>query len=371
MKKILFVANIPEHLEGFHYPYMSWFQSIGWEVHAVTAEGKKLEHCDSQKFISVERTPFHLSNFKAYLQIKKIIETEKYDLIHCNTATPSILAIIAAKKSRKNYNTKVINTIHGFWFFKGSPIKNWFFYPIYKYCAKYTDCLVTINQEDYVLAQKKMKAKRIFKVNGVGFKDKFLKEMPSKDREIQAYKENLCIDSNTTVLISVGELNNNKNHRLVIETLSKLNEKEFVYLIAGEGPLYDDLEELIRERNLNGKVLLLGVRNDIYNLLRVADVFIFPSKREGLSVSLMEAMASALPCIVSNIRGNNDLIDENGGILFESNNHESLKDALLEIMNDPDKREMMGKYNRIKSENYSIENVFPEMKKIYRNFIDE
>lgn len=371
MKKILFVSNIPEHLSAFHYPYMKWFKDIGWEVHVATASSPEiayLDYCDKKIEISVNRKPFHLSNIKAYYQLKKIIRTEKYDLIHCNTEVPSVLTILAARKFQKNHNTKVIHTAHGFWFFKGSPIVNWMFYPITKYCAKYTDCLITINKEDYELAKSKMRADNIFLVNGVGFNNKFNKKNEVADRH--AYKKKYGINENTIMLLSVGELNDNKNHRLVIEALSDLREKNVVYYIAGEGDLHDKLEEYVKEKNLDNTVKILGFREDVDELMRAADIFVFPSKREGLSVSLMEAMASSLPCIVSDVRGNNDLIDENGGILFESNNLEELKRALIKLLYNDDKREIMGNYNKEKSNEYSVEKVLPIMKKIYSNLMN-
>ena len=371
MKKILFVANIPEHLFGFHYPYMKWFKEIGWKVHTASSKGMRLDYCDNQIDISVERTPFHFSNIKAYFQLKRIIESGKYDLIHCNTAVPSILTILAARKSRKIYGTKVINTIHGFWFYKGASIKNWLFYPITKFCARYTDCLITINKEDYVFAQKKMNAKKIYNVSGVGFKDKFLNESTNPDFDKEIYRKKYgIVDNNTLMILSVGEINKNKNHRLVIEALSKLTDQKYVYFIAGEGASREELEKLTKEKNIDNKVIFLGFRDDVYELMHAADIFVFPSRREGLPVSLMEAMASSLPCIASNIRGNNDLIDESGGILFENNNLEELITAFEELINDKKKRKQMGEYNREKSKKFSLEAVLPAMKNIYQTIID-
>src|SRR5699024_895710 len=109
------------------------------------------------------------------------------------------------------------------------------------------------------------------------------------------------------------ELNNNKNHKVVLRAIAEINDKSIHYLIAGQGPLESNLVKLSKELGIDKQVHLLGYRKDIPDLLDIADIFIFPSIREGLSVSLMEAMTSALPAVVTNIRENSDLIDNNLG----------------------------------------------------------
>ena len=156
MKKVLFVASVNSHIIGFHTPYLKMFQERGYEVHVASYGDEKIEYCDKHHNIHFERFPFKLKNIKAYKELKKIIKDNKFEIIHCHTPTASVLTRLAARNARKKYNTKVIYTAHGFHFYKGAPAINWIiYYPIEKWLARYTDCLITINQEDYERAKER------------------------------------------------------------------------------------------------------------------------------------------------------------------------------------------------------------------------
>jgi len=101
-------------------------------------------------------------------------------------------------------------------------------------------------------------------------------------------------------------------------------------------------------------------------LLYISDIFVFPSFREGLSVSLMEAMAAGLPCVVSKIRGNSDLIgDGKGGFLCGVNSAEEYTRGIDKILNDKNLKNHMAGYNRIVIQKFDISVVMNQMKKIY------
>ena len=174
-KKVLFVATITRHIEGFHTPLLKLFKEKGWEVQVATGDKKKIsKYCNKKYTIPIERSPYKLKNLKAIKELKKIIDKENYDIIHCHTPMGSVVARLAARHARKN-GTRVIYTAHGFHFFKGAPLINWLlFYPVEKYLAKYTDTLITINKEDYELAKSKFsgKCKDIEYVPGVGIDTK-------------------------------------------------------------------------------------------------------------------------------------------------------------------------------------------------------
>ena len=117
---------------------------------------------------------------------------------------------------------------------------------------------------------------------------------------------------NDKILLSVGELSVKKNHEVVIRALAKLKNSNIHYAIVGTDDLKNHLVKVVQNLELNNHVHFLGHRNDIVQLLQITDLYIHPSFREGLSVALMEAIASKIPVICSNIhiRGNNDLINE-------------------------------------------------------------
>jgi len=263
--------------------------------------------------IPFSRSPFSKYNLSAYQSLKSIVNEKDFDIVHTHTPIASMITRLACKKMK----TKVFYTAHGFHFYKGASVINWFFYyPIEKYLSRYTDTLITINQEDYQRASDNFSAKKVYLVNGVGL------PLGAYNRPIDRMKkrEELGVAKETKVILSVGELNDNKNHKIVIEALKEFKNENFKYLICGVGPLENELVRQINEFGLSHKIELLGYRNDIIEILKISDLFIFPSKREGLPVSVMEAMANGVPVMASNIRGNMDLIAQGeNGILFTDN----------------------------------------------------
>ena len=173
MKKVLFVATVVKtHIMTFHIPYLEWFKQNGYETHVcakndyINKEECVIPYCDKFYDIPFERSPINPANISAYEQLKKIIDSNEYDIIHCNTHVGGVLTRLAAKKARQHC-TKVIYTAHGFHFYKGASFKDWLlFYPVERYFARYTDVLITINKEDYSASQK-FKAKKVVYVPGV------------------------------------------------------------------------------------------------------------------------------------------------------------------------------------------------------------
>ena len=119
--------------------------------------------------IDFSRSPLSPDNIKAYKQLNKVIDNGNYDIVHCHTPNASVITRLVCRKYRKKDGLKVFYTAHGFHFYKGAPKINWMvFYPVEKFCSRFTDKLITINQEDYVLAKSKFKAKEVHYVPGVG-----------------------------------------------------------------------------------------------------------------------------------------------------------------------------------------------------------
>ncbi|MDO5415017.1 MAG: glycosyltransferase family 4 protein, partial [Bacillota bacterium] len=303
------------------------------------------------------RKVFSKGNFKAFKILKNVISTGKYDIVHCHTPNASVITRLICRKYRKR-GLKVYYTAHGFHFYKGAPKKNWVIYYVIEWiCSFFTDVLITINKEDFNLASKKMKAKHVEYVPGIGINlEKFQSSKNESSKKIKTNAPN-------QLFLSVGELNENKNHAIVIKALALIKNSNIHYAIAGEGDHYTLLKKLAEELNLDNRVHLLGFRDDINELMNASNVYIFPSYREGLSVSLMEAMASGLPCVISSIRGNTDLIDENGGVSFNPASVKECKDAIEKILVSD--VETMGKYNKRKVKNFTTNVVLDEMKRIY------
>ena len=311
--------------------------------------------------IPFSRSPFSKGNLKAYKMFKQLVETEHYDIVHTHTPNASMIARLACRKIRKQ-GTKIFYTAHGFHFFKGAPLKNWLmYYPVEKICARYTDVLITINKEDFELAKKKIHAKKICYVPGVGINLEKIRSVQADRNEI---RKSMGVPEDCTLLLSIGELNVNKNHQVVLKALAKLDNKNVHYAIAGIGNQKDHLLNLAKELGVENQFHLLGYRTDALKLYHGVDIFVFPSFREGLSVSMMEAMASGLPIICSKIRGNVDLI-QNEDVQFNPFDADELLTRLRTLVDKQSLCNQLSKENGENVEFFSLENVLKEMKKIY------
>ena len=262
------------------------------------------------------RSPFEVKAMLSSLkEAKRLFREKKYKIIHCNSPTGGVVTRFAAKSLRKS-GTKVIYTAHGFHFYKGAPLKNrLLYYPVEWLCSFWTDTLITINHEDYALAKKHMHAKRVLYVPGVGID---VERFADTTVDRAAKRREIGVPEDAFLLLSVGELNANKNHQIVIRALAEMGNKRIHYAIAGMGELHDSLLELAGSLGVGDRVHLLGYRSDVAELYKTADAYVLPSKREGLNVSLMEALASGLPCIASKIRGNTDMISDGVNGFFVS-----------------------------------------------------
>lgn len=370
LKKVLFIATVVQkHIMTFHLPYLKWFQDQGYETHVCAAndfERKNdcnIPYCDKYFELPFERNPLKLNNLFAYKELKDIISKNNYEIIHCHTPVGGAVGRLASKKIN-NKHTRVIYTAHGFHFFTGAPLINWLlYYPIEKWLAKYTDTLITINIEDFQRA-KKFKIKQLEYVPGVGID---LNEVRNIRVNISKKRIELGISEDNKVIISVGELNTNKNHEIVIRALANIKKKNVKYLICGKGPLENYLKELCFKLKVNDQVVFLGYRDDVIELCKISNIFIFPSLREGLSVSLMEAMATGLPIICSNIRGNIDLIEENrGGLLLDPKDVKGFEEAISRLIGSEYLINKFGAFNKQKINLFSKEKVFEKMSEIYK-----
>lgn len=372
-RKVLLVATVVKiHVNVFHIPCLKMFQEQGWETWVCsrndydTPKECVIPYCDHYVDIPFERNPLKPGNVKAYKMLRKIIEKEQFDLIYCHTPVGAMLARLAGVSARKK-GTKVIYMAHGFHFYSGAPLLNWMlYYPVEKFLSRFTDGLITINQEDYRRAQKFHAGKTIL-IPGVGIDlDKFQKKEPTR----QEIRNKLGIPDGKIILMSVGELTKRKNHMVVIDALARLKEYDILYVICGDGPLKAQLRAKAEELGVRDRVKLLGFRKDIAELHKAADIFVFPSLQEGLPVAVMEAMASGLPIVASKIRGNEDLISNNqGGYLVNPTDSEQVAKAIEKMIQNTKKREKMEERNLEIITKYGQETVLQKMDEFFDEIV--
>ena len=376
-KKILYITNISNGVSSFSVSAVRAAKKLGYEFYLagnfVWTSKKKLEHDENDYGIKIyqidlSRSPYSKKNFKAYKQIIELIESESIDYIHCNTPVGGLLGRLAGEKCKVK---RIIYQVHGFHFFAGAPKKNWcLYYPIEKWLAKKTDAIITINEEDFKRASsfRLRNNGQVYYVPGVGVD---LGQFVIDDEVRKEKRLELDIQKEDIVLVSAGELNINKNNRVIIEALAKIKNDKVHYFICGQGELEKELRTLAENKGIKKQVHFLGYRTDMKELLLAADVFVMPSIREGLSRSIMEAMASGLPCLVSRIRGNCDLIiDNEGGYLCNPYSVDEFSDGINKLLL-LETRCRFGIFNKTRVKKFSIDVVQDSLIKCYKNVFED
>ncbi len=370
-KKALIVTRVSGFVPQFEMNNVRILQEMGYEIHYaanfdVVVYGKdnsRLEDtgikCHSIPF---GRSPFSGDVFRCYRMLKQLMIQQEFDLIHCHMPMTGVIARRAAEKVRKLTKRRipVLYTAHGFHFYKGAAPAHWFYYFVERYYARYTDCLLLMNEEDFERGSKFHVRGKTEYIPGIG-----MKPLPTAVESFDLRKE-YKIPQDAKIIVSVGEMTERKNHQRIIKTMDRFRRLPFVYVICGSGPLENELHRMVKEMHLQKKVIFTGYCDTVADVLRQADVFAFPSLQEGLPVAVMEAMQAGLPVVGLNIRGNRDLIEnKKGGFLLEEDIEEGYAGALQYLLKHPEEAARMGQWNRKRVKKFSMEKVDNKMRKIY------
>ncbi|OWV24470.1 glycosyltransferase family 1 protein [Fibrobacter sp. UWB2] len=365
--KVLYVTTISATM-GFFPEHVKMLLSEGHSVEIATNCEKPVPEIYNTLGCKVHdipfsRSPFSKNNLIAYKMLKQLVESEHYDIVHTHTPNASMIVRLACRRVRKQ-GTRVIYTAHGFHFFRGAPLKNWFiYYPIEKFCAHFTDVLITINKEDFTLAQNKMPAKKICYVPGVGID---LSKIQNIQCDRNVVRLSMGVPEDCILLLSVGELSVRKNHQVVMRALAKLDNPKIHYAVAGSGKLENDLRYLAKSLRIESNFHLLGFRTDVIALNKSADISVLPSLHEGLPVALMEAMAVGLPIVCSKIRGNVDLIEHGkGGFLYGCQDVDGFARGIMDVVLKSSSE--MRKINQNTIKNFDVKKICGMMKQIYKD----
>ena len=353
-------------------PCLQTAMDMGYDVVFGVQRAKPEElECDLPVKLYDAHTYRSITAFKdnkiAYDNLNKVIKENNIDVIHCNTPVGGMVGRLCGKKNKVK---KIIYTAHGFHFYKGAPLFN---RTVLKWAemimARWTDAILTMNQEDYEAAKKfkLRKGGKVYFVNGVGIT---LKDFEGLSHLRQQKREEMGVKDDDIVLISMGDLVPRKNYGAAIRAIAKANNSKLQYMICGRGPELENLQNLAKELGVENQIHFLGFRTDVKELLTGADMFLFTTRQEGLPRSMMEAMASGLPCISSRIRGNVDLIEEGvNGYTCLTDDVDGYAAAITKIATDSELREKMRQNNLEKIKNYDITVVEQQIREIYADVL--
>lgn len=353
-------------------PCLQTAMDMGYDVVLGVQRAKPEElECDMPVKLYDAHTYRSITAFKdnkiAYDNLNKVIKENDIQVIHCNTPVGGMVGRLCGKKNKVK---KIIYTAHGFHFYKGAPLFN---RTVLKWAemlmAHWTDAIITMNQEDYEAA-KKFKLRgggKVYFVNGVGIT---LKDFEGLSHLRQQKREEMGVKDEDIVLISMGDLVPRKNYGAAIRAIAKANDPRLQYMICGRGPELENLQNLAKELGVENQIHFLGFRTDVKELLTGADIFLFTTRQEGLPRSMMEAMASGLPCVSSRIRGNVDLIEEGvNGYTCLTDDVDGYAAAIAKIATDSELREKMRQNNLEKIKNYDITVVEQQIREIYADVL--
>lgn len=403
MKRVLFVTTISGFLPQFEKNDVKLLKQMGCQIHYASNFTNPIYAFDKTELekngvalhqIDIEKSPAKINkNIKAIKQLIKIIDENDIDIIHCHNPMGGVAARIAARAGKRK--PKVIYTAHGFHFYKGAPIMNWLlFYTAERFLARYTDIIVTINREDYIRA-KKFRLKKngeVYLIHSVGVdKEKFAPRPELRETK----RAELGIPADAFHIVTAAELNENKNQKVVIEAVAAIVNKyetsagndnkhntnyagksnrtyNIYYTICGKGPNEDKLRELIKAYGLENNVSLLGYRTDMDEILQTADVFAFPSIREGLGVAAIEALMCNVPLIAADNRGTREYAsDGNNGIVCRYDAVDEFEEAIELLYGNTAYRKRMADRSRESVKKFTIEEVEKTMTKVYTRALGE
>lgn len=308
--------------------------------------------------IDIKTNPFDKHNINAYKRLLEIIDSYDIQAVMCSTPIGSALARLAAKRKKIS---PVLYEAHGFLFFKGAPLINNTLFKLEELIlAHYTDTLITITQEDYNSAQsfKLRGGGSPYIVHGAGVKVGVTVSVDKNEK-----RKSIEVPTDAFMIVSAGELNKNKNVKVMVKALSLLPNVH--YVACGVGPEKENLIELAQNLGVSSRFHLLGYRTDMQEIMSVSDAFVMTSYREGMPRALLEAMDLGLACVGSDTRGIRDLIDEKGGFICSPNDYKAFAKAFTTLIKDDKLRFKMGGYNKDKVKIYSDQVVKNELLQIY------
>lgn len=368
-RRVLFTASTFSHINNFHLPYLEEFQKQGWSTY-VGCKGVPESNEYADKLIEVPfcKKMIALDNFRASRQLRALIQKEHVDLVITHTSLASFFTRIALTGMRSH--VPLVNVVHGYLFDDDSGIiKRLILLGAEVLTSRQTDLLLTMNNYDYVLANKFRLGKEVYNIPGMGVPFERLDSM--KECSGRDLRKELGIKENAIVLLYAAEFSKRKSQHTLIDMMSMLPEN-VVLVLCGEGKLLKSCREKVREKALSDRVLFPGHVSNIAEWYNMADAVVSSSRIEGMPFNIIEAMHLGLPAIASEVKGHIDLISNGqNGFLFPYGDSEACADKIKELIWNPQKMEEMGNNARKSVEKYGLAKVKEQVMSRYLTVINK
>ncbi|HBZ9645183.1 TPA: glycosyltransferase family 4 protein [Citrobacter freundii] len=297
------------------------------------------------------------NDFKALWHLWKIIRQYNFDIVHTHSSKTGVLGRVAAWL---NSTSLIVHTVHGFSF----PIaKNrtqkllfWLMEKIGSICG---DIVICLHEDDAKIAHSILKINKN-KIHIIGNGVDIEKFKPYEEQKKLLCRNNIgSVDNDDIVIGMIGRLWPQKNPMCLLQAVAAIikNNKKVKCFFIGDGELYEQMAYFIETNALNDNIHLFGWRDDTPVFLNALDVFVLPSRWEGMPLAILEAKSCGLPCVVSNIQGNRNIIDDvDDCLLFDLDlNWHDLYEKLKLLIANEQLRHRLGNKARLNTINdYNI-----------------
>ena len=326
------------------------------------------------QFKKLEIPLYHIPKLKRFdiLTMKKlgdILKKDDIDIVNAHHFMPMFYAFYGSKIK---HGVKLVYTEHSKWEIEQVSFK-WKI--IGHYLMKKLDAVVGVSKlvTDSLQSKFKITPAKIHTIkNGIEI-DKFTK---NKNRFL---KDELNISNDTTVIGIVANFREVKNHIFLLKAFNELllEDNKVKLLLIGKGFKGDsentegEIRKFIYEKKIDNKVLLLGHRSDIPALLNIIDIFCLTSKKEGLPLSILEAMAAGIPLVGTDVEGIRDLIVHNkNGFLVEADDTEGLKEVLYILLKNESLRNEFARESKLlATSTYSLGHCIDEYQNLFTSIV--
>ncbi|AKL97850.1 glycosyltransferase [Endomicrobium proavitum] len=319
------------------------------------------------KVPSLVREISPIKDLRALLKIRKILKKEKPELVHTHSSKAGILGRIAAKLAGVK---TIVHTIHGYGF---NETQKWYVKYLYiyieKFCTLFTDKLIVVAKEDMDKGLRyKIAKENKFTLIRAGIDTHYYKTFnPNPD-----FRKTLA-DENTKIITTIGPFKPQKNLQDFIKAAGLVCKSvdNVKFFIVGDGDLRPELEKLIADLNLTDKIILLGWRTDIAEILYASDVFAMTSLWEGLPRTILEAMCCSKPVVANAVDGVKEVIREGkNGFKVNPHNYQYTAEKIIYLLQNPTVVNAMGKSAKHSiTKEYDINHMVKQHEDLYRKLL--
>jgi glycosyltransferase involved in cell wall biosynthesis len=315
------------------------------------------------------RSPSPLKDLVALWKIYRLLRRGRFDLIHTHTSKAGILGRFAARMAGVPH---IVHTPHGQAFngYAGRMLTN-IFLLLERWAATFTDRIIGLtDQEVRDNLERRIGEPGQFVSIPSGID---LKRFERRNKAPADVKASLGLSPSGVLIGSVGRLDPVKGHTYLIDAFGILAPRfpDLHLALVGDGELLSDLRSRTQHLGLTDRVLFLGWREDVPDLLHAFDLFVFPSLSEGMGRGLVEAMASRLPIVATRVCSIPEVLaDGEAGYLVEPADSLSLACGIETLLRDPELQDRLAKAARERARNYSVETMLQRIEAVYQSFLE-